>query len=162
MYKKNSIYKELYNESINTQFPFILRIFKRKKLFKRKDFEYNSLNICIEFKNSFTETEISELKKYIKKQIGDDYSNLNLRFFTQRSLKILISIIGCPEKKSIIYNILMGNKEALLYLRYPSYKIIDDRYVVINNISSLAKFSIFVLNNQHNWDFIYEKKEEGR
>ena len=52
-----------------------------------------------------------------------------------------------------------GNKEALLYLRYPSYKIIDDRYVVINNISSLAKFSIFVLNNQHNWDFIYEKKK---
>jgi len=22
--------------------------------------------------------------------------------------------------------------------------------------------SDFVLNNQHNWDFIYEKKEEGR
>jgi hypothetical protein len=172
--KKNN--EVLYSKKIDTQFPFMLDIFPQVMMSNNKSVIISHKIACdvrMDFTGALGVDDIDRLDRFIANKYPDLHEDLTIRISTDDCNKcyLWLSVSEFNMKYDsdldlslMAFKIIMSKKDALLKLKFPTIKVVIDSSgneilmtTMDNNISSLAKFVLFVLYNQFNWGFMYEE-----
>lgn len=158
----------IFSKSIDDLYPYTIEISKKNIKVNDEAIQISSkiaCRICLDFSDSLKAEDIQEMKKYLRNNFLEIYEDLSIRIIKSEP-KIWFTITdynfhNTNNLSEQAYNILTDKIEALLNLKHLSFNIqIDDEgfeHFCIDthsSLASLAKFVVYVLNNQLNWDFI--------